>query len=93
MVSLILSNRPKSPPNPTLIVAPLSLLSHWEREFYYKTQENRVSVTMYYGDNKASVEELQQYDVVLTTYGTLCAEFNPETIMVPQGLHKVKWFR
>jgi hypothetical protein len=61
----------------TLIVAPVALMKQWEKEIASKMKINRrLSVYVYHGGNKkASFAKLSEYDVVLTTFGTLAAEF------------------
>jgi SNF2 family DNA or RNA helicase len=60
--------------NSTLIVTPLSLLAQWQEEIETKTS---LSCMGYYGDAKKNATAFSNHsaDVVLTTYGTLQAEF------------------
>ncbi|KAF7853315.1 uncharacterized protein EAF02_011969 [Botrytis sinoallii] len=62
----------------TLIVAPVALLRQWNSEIVSKTlPTHKPSVYMAHGNSKRSTwDDLRQYDVVLTTYGTLAAEYN-----------------
>ncbi|KAF7921816.1 hypothetical protein BELL_0024g00250 [Botrytis elliptica] len=62
----------------TLIVAPVALLRQWNSEIVSKTlPSHKPSVYMAHGNSKRSTwDDLRQYDVVLTTYGTLAAEYN-----------------
>ncbi|OWP03759.1 hypothetical protein B2J93_7246 [Marssonina coronariae] len=77
-ISLILA-RPS--PNPvrktTLIVGPVALIRQWDKEFRSKVKpQYRLSTHIVHGSGrKLSWDELRVYDVVLTTYGTLAAEF------------------
>ncbi|PBP16082.1 SWI/SNF family DNA-dependent ATPase Ris1 [Diplocarpon rosae] len=77
-ISLILT-RPS--PNParktTLIVGPVSLIRQWDKELRSKIKpEHRLSTRIVHGSaRKLGWDELRVYDVVLTTYGTLAAEF------------------
>ncbi|PBP21786.1 hypothetical protein BUE80_DR007178 [Diplocarpon rosae] len=77
-ISLILT-RPS--PNParktTLIVGPVALIRQWDKELRSKIKpEHRLSTHIVHGSGrKLGWEELRVYDVVLTTYGTLAAEF------------------
>ncbi|KAH8116128.1 SNF2 family N-terminal domain-containing protein [Phellopilus nigrolimitatus] len=61
------------------IVAPLALLGQWKLEIEMKT-EDRLTVLIYHGSGKTrSKKDLQKYDVVLTTFGTLASEWpDPE---------------
>ncbi|KAG8916673.1 hypothetical protein FRC00_014534, partial [Tulasnella sp. 408] len=67
-------NRPKG----TLIVAPVALLDQWRSEIESKTNRN-FQILIYHGSSKPKGQEaakvLAQYDFVLTSYGTLSAEW------------------
>ncbi|WVO21837.1 uncharacterized protein IAS62_003157 [Cryptococcus decagattii] len=59
----------------TLIVAPLALLSQWKNEIESKATKGLMKVFIHHGPKRATtVADLKQYDVVLTTYGTLTSE-------------------
>lgn len=63
-----------------LIIAPLSLLKQWEREIQKKLKQEskyQLSVYIHHGSGKKhkTFQELTRYDVVLTTFGTLAAEY------------------
>ena len=62
----------------TLIVAPVALMKQWEREIEMKlkpSRDHRLSCFILHG-NKRNItwQDLKQYDVVLTTFGTLATE-------------------
>jgi len=60
----------------TLIVAPASLLRQWREEIETKCQEGLLRVHIHHGKGKLmTVKGLRQYDVILTSYQTLTAEF------------------
>lgn len=60
----------------TLIVAPVALLRQWDSEIHTKLKHgHKLSVFTYHSGKKASYEQLRNYDVVLTTYGTLGSEY------------------
>lgn len=61
----------------TLIVGPVALVRQWEREIKSKVKrEHRLSTHMVHGpQKKRSWDELKNFDIVLTTYGTLGAEY------------------
>ncbi len=61
-------------PKTTLVVAPLSLLAQWEDEIQSKSS---LTCLAYYGDQskKKSGSTLCNFDVVVTTYGTLQSEY------------------
>ncbi|KAG7345217.1 SNF2-related protein [Nitzschia inconspicua] len=56
----------------TLVVTPLSLVLQWETEIETKTS---LSHRVYYGDNRKQSLGFDDVDVVLTTYGSLQAEY------------------
>jgi SNF2 family DNA or RNA helicase len=60
----------------TLIVGPVALVRQWEREIRKKVKgTHKLSTHMVHGQGrKLSWNELQLFDIVLTTYGTLGAE-------------------
>ncbi|RDB25140.1 DNA repair protein rad5 [Hypsizygus marmoreus] len=82
MLALILATKADVPPdysNSTLIVAPLSVLSNWEKQVLDHCTSNVLSVCVYYGSNRSmSPEQLGKYDVVITTYQTVTGE-HPDT--------------
>lgn len=60
---------------PTLIVAPLTVMSNWEQQAQRHVAESRIpKILTYHGSGKKSVKELQQYDIVITSYGTLTSD-------------------
>lgn len=88
-LALIFANPPKDPARKTtLIVAPLALLQQWPREIAEKTKPgHKLRVHVFHGKGRQiSVKQLLSYDVVLTNYDSLTAEFklseNKKTGMV-----------
>ncbi len=78
-LSLIVS-RPSTDPQrkTTLIIGPVALMKQWEREIQTKVKGGRHALTVYtlHGAKKGTWSVLRNFDVVLTTYGTLASEFN-----------------
>ena len=79
-IALIVSRPSPDPKCKTnLIIAPLSLLKQWEREIQKKLKPGKfqLSVYIHHGNGKKhrTFKELTRYDVVLTTFGTLAAEY------------------
>lgn len=77
-LALIFANPPKIPARKTtLIVAPLALLQQWPREIDEKTKPgHKLRVHIFHGKGRQiSVRQLLSYDVVLTNYDSLSAEF------------------
>lgn len=60
---------------PTLIVAPVSVLSNWEQQIQTHVKADRQpSVLVYHSCKPMSASELRQHNVVITTYGMLSSE-------------------
>jgi SNF2 family DNA or RNA helicase len=61
----------------TLVIAPVALMRQWEKEIQHHIQpRHRLKVYLYWGKGKkADFSVLRQYDIVLTTFGTLTSEF------------------
>ncbi|KAI9743819.1 MAG: hypothetical protein M1818_002553 [Claussenomyces sp. TS43310] len=60
----------------TLIIGPVALIRQWEREIKTKTKaDHSLSTFVFHSGKKASWDKLRTFDVVLTTYGTLGAEY------------------
>lgn len=52
------------------------MIKQWEREIFSKiVASHRLSTFVYHSGKKATWATLRTYDIVLTTYGTLAAEF------------------
>ncbi|CAL1707747.1 unnamed protein product [Somion occarium] len=81
MLSLILATKadvPKVFSRCSLIVVPLSVLSNWEKQIEDHVQPNALTYCVYYGTGRNLTDkELQQYDVVITTYQTVVGEHAP----------------
>ena len=57
------------------VVVPLSIISNWEKQLKDHCQPGALTHTVYYGTNRSlSPEELETYDVVITTYQTVSGE-------------------
>ncbi|KAJ3239466.1 hypothetical protein HDU81_005909 [Chytriomyces hyalinus] len=61
----------------TLIVAPTSLILQWKEELKSKVDSRLFKVYLYYGKDRKSktAASLKQYDIVITTYGTVAMEW------------------
>ena len=76
-IALMVTRRSQDPKcKTTLIVAPVALMKQWESEIKIKVRSNkRLSTYTYHGAKKNTKwQELRNYDVVLTTFGTLASE-------------------
>ncbi len=67
---------------PNLIVAPVALLQQWKREINkFVLASHRMSVLILHGHTRATnYNAIRNYDVVLTTYGTLASELKRSLI-------------
>ncbi|KAF9012434.1 SNF2 family N-terminal domain-containing protein [Cyathus striatus] len=77
MIALVLATKGDISTNfskSTLIVAPLSVLSNWEKQIQDHCNSSSLLFCVYYGNNRKSAAELQKYDVVITTYQTVTSE-------------------
>ncbi|MCJ1402420.1 hypothetical protein MMC11_005640 [Xylographa trunciseda] len=61
----------------TLLVAPLSVVANWEEQIVAHIQPGTLSYYIYHGNSRCQdVDELAEYDVVITTYSIVSSEFN-----------------
>jgi SWI/SNF-related matrix-associated actin-dependent regulator of chromatin subfamily A3 len=59
----------------TLIVVPVSVLSNWTKQIEDHCTPGTLSVYTYHGDTRSiTAQQLQQYDVVITTFNTVANE-------------------
>ncbi|CDK24685.1 unnamed protein product [Kuraishia capsulata CBS 1993] len=76
-IALMIANRSVIPRCQTnLVVAPVALLRQWQAEIMTKiSEEYELKVLIYHQSDKVSnFSQLQKYDVVLISYGTLSSE-------------------
>lgn len=76
----------------TLVVAPLALIKQWEGEIIAKVEDtHKLRVCVYHGSTRAkATDNLEDYDVVITTYGTLTSDHGKNA---KSGLFSVYWYR
>lgn len=101
IISLIMADPHKST-QPTLIVAPLSVMSNWSAQaaLHVKTKYTP-RIFIYHGqENKGlSPAQFEEYDIVITTYQTMSQELFPyghkEALKIPssKGLFSITWRR
>ncbi|KAK6438488.1 hypothetical protein LTR95_005306 [Oleoguttula sp. CCFEE 5521] len=105
MISLLLANsvnNDSTSGTTTLIVAPLSVLSNWSDQIKsHVKQSHALKVYTYHGAGRVSMKatDLAEYDVVITTYGTLASDYMPRKGKKPgsevreTGLYSMHWRR
>ena len=83
---------------PTLIVCPMSLLSHWVQQVDDHTGNDvDYKLHVHYGSERTNtLFSLEDCDIVVTTYGTLLSEYTNSLKRSPAIMHqlmRVKWLR
>ncbi|OAX84217.1 hypothetical protein ACJ72_01403 [Emergomyces africanus] len=102
IISLILTDsapRTKDSSKTTLIVAPLGVMSNWRDQIKQHIHSDQgLQVLIYHGVGKKEAKNLNDYDVVITTYGALVSDYAllenriPKT-KPPNGLYSFRWRR
>lgn len=100
IISLILANpQPRTPESTrtTLIVSPVGVMSNWKNQIEAHVKDtNALRVLVYHGTGKKEAANLGQYDVVITSYGALAMEYNPNDKSKEKpakGLYSIHWRR
>ncbi len=75
IIAFILSLRKKVKQNTNLLIVPTSLIFNWQQELEKFAPSIRV-LTIYGADRIKSAQDFDQYEVILTSYGTLLADIN-----------------
>ena len=74
----------------TLLIAPMSTISNWEDQINAHIEPDTFSWYIYHGNRIQDLNRLADYDIVITTYGTVRSEFKKGN---NSTLHKLQWFR
>ena len=103
MISLLVTDsNVSSKTKATLIVAPVGVMSNWSGQIAHHVKpDHALRVLVYHGNSKRPMhaKDFEDYDVVITSYGTLATEYfprgkqNPPSVPRPQGLFSVHWRR
>lgn len=103
MISLLVTDsNVSSKTKATLIVAPVGVMSNWSGQIAHHIKpDHALRVLVYHGNNRKPMhaKDFEDYDVVITSYGTLATEYfprgkqNPPSVPRPQGLFSVHWRR
>ncbi|KAF7900918.1 hypothetical protein EAF00_003139 [Botryotinia globosa] len=80
----------------TLLVAPLSVISNWEDQIKAHIKPDALKYYIYHGANRIKdVTKLSEYDMVITTYGSVASECNNRNKKKDgkYPLEEMNWFR
>lgn len=80
----------------TLLVSPLSTISNWEEQITQHIQPGSLKYHIYHGGTRCrDIEQLSQYDLIITTYGSVASECNRRVKGKPgpYPLEELNWFR
>jgi SNF2 family DNA or RNA helicase len=79
----------------TLLVSPLSTIKNWEDQIADHVKPGTLKYCIYHGPNRTSVTHiLADHDIVITTYGTIAAEFSSKTQKQDVSpIRRLRWFR
>jgi SNF2 family DNA or RNA helicase len=73
IIAFILSQRTKGHHNTNLVVVPASLIFNWQAEVAKFAPSLKIH-TVYGADRLKDIQHFDQYEIVLTSYGTLLAD-------------------
>jgi len=80
----------------TLLVCPLSTVTNWEEQIKQHVKPGTLTYHIYHGPNRIKdVEQLAQFDLVITTYGSVVSELNSRNKRKRGAypLEEIGWFR
>lgn len=75
IIAFVLSQRKKANHNTNLLVVPTSLIFNWQAEVQKFAPSIRIH-TIYGADRIKSISDFNQYEIILTSYGTLLADIS-----------------
>lgn len=80
----------------TLLVSPLSTIANWEEQMKQHVKPESLKYYIYHGSNRIKdVKKLAEFDIVITTYGSIASEFGNRMKKKPgvYPLEEMNWFR
>ncbi|EPE31291.1 P-loop containing nucleoside triphosphate hydrolase [Glarea lozoyensis ATCC 20868] len=80
----------------TLLVSPLSTIANWEEQIKQHVKPGALKYYIYHGSGRIKdVNKLAQFDLVITTYGSVASEFNNRSKQKHgvYPLEEMNWFR
>lgn len=80
----------------TLLICPLSTVTNWEEQIKQHIKPDAITYHIYHGPNRIKdVSQLAQFDLVITTYGSVVSELNSR-LRRKRGIYpleEIAWFR
>ncbi|KAL1305303.1 hypothetical protein AAFC00_002206 [Neodothiora populina] len=77
----------------TLIVCPKSVLSNWDEQIKAHLNQEKIKFYIYHGQKRLQdIDELAEYDIVITAYTTVGSEFTSKTVNF-SAMSKLNWYR
>lgn len=80
----------------TLLVSPLSTIANWEEQIKQHVKPGTLKYYIYHGAGRTKdINKLADYDLVITTYGSVASEFNHRSKKKGGSypLEEMNWFR
>jgi SNF2 family DNA or RNA helicase len=80
----------------TLLVSPLSTIANWEEQIKQHVKPGTLKYYIYHGSGRIKdVNKLAEFDLVITTYGSVASEFNKRSKQKngTYPLEEMNWFR
>lgn len=80
----------------TLLVSPLSTIANWEEQIQQHIKPNSLKYHVYHGGTRCrDIAQLSEYDLIITTYGSVASECNRRSKGKPgpYPLEEINWFR
>lgn len=80
----------------TLLISPLSTIANWEEQIKQHTKPGSLKYYIYHGAGRIKdVEKLAEFDIVITTYGSVASEFTHRSKNKDgtYPLEEINWFR
>lgn len=100
IISLILANsqaKSNGITAPTLIISPVGVMSNWKQQIEAHVKaEYLPNILVYHGSGKKEGSKLKDYGVVITSYGAISSEYDPDIKKAKStrsGLYSITWRR
>lgn len=99
-IGLFMHDRSKGP---NLVIGPTVALMQWKNEIEKHTEPGMLKVLLYHGSNRSnSIQELSQYDVILTSYSVLESVYRKQNygfkrknglVKEKSAIHNIEFYR